>query len=75
MNQTDNKKLKPLTTEEKALLLVEIAKDLAAVEDEGFGRIVIEVKNGQIVNWWKIASRTRRGFLKKMDGVSSGLTS
>lgn len=74
MNQTDNKKTRPITTEEKALLLVEIAKDLAAVEGEGFGRIVIEIKNGQIVNWWKIASRTRRGFLKKMEGIS-GLTS
>lgn len=66
MNQTANKKIKSITTEEKALLLVEIAKDLAAVEGEGFGRIVIEVKDHRIVNWWKISSRTARGFWHKL---------
>jgi hypothetical protein len=35
MNQTTDKKITGTTTEERALLLVEIAKDLAAVEEEG----------------------------------------
>jgi len=36
---------------------------------------VIEIKNGKIINWWKVASRTRRGFLRKMKDISGGLTS
>ncbi len=75
MNQTADQKPKAITKEERALLLLEIVKDLAAIEEEGFGRVVIEVKNGRVVNWWKIASRTRRGFLNKMKSVSGGLTS
>jgi myo-inositol catabolism protein IolC len=75
MNQTTDKKITNTTTEERALLLVEIAKDLAAVEEEGFGRIVIEVKNNQIVNWWKVSSRTARGFWRKLRGDVDHLTS
>lgn len=75
MNQTADKKLKSPTTEERALLLVEIAKDLAAVEGEGFGRIVIEVKDHQIVNWWKVSSRTARGFWRKIRDNVNSLTS
>jgi len=75
MNQTADKKLNTASTEERALLLVEIAKDLAAVEGEGFGRIVIEVKNHRIVNWWKVSSRTARGFWRKLRGGVDNLTS
>ena len=75
MNQTTDKKITNTTTEERALLLVEIAKDLAAVEEEGFGRIVIEVKNNRIVNWWKVSSRTARGFWRKVRGGVDHLTS
>lgn len=75
MNQITDKKITGTTTEERALLLMEIAKDLAAVEEEGFGRIVIEVKNNQIVNWWKVSSRTARGFWRKVRGSVDHLTS
>ncbi len=75
MNQTTDKKIANPITEEQALLLVEIAKDLAAVEEEGFGRIVIEVKNKRIVNWWKVSSRTARGFWRKARGSVDHLTS
>ena len=75
MNQTTDKKITGTTTEERALLLVEIAKDLAAVEEEGFGRIVIEVKDHRIVNWWKVSSRTARGFWRKARGNVDHLTS
>jgi hypothetical protein len=55
--------------QERNLLLSEIARDLASVEEEGFGRVVIEIKNRRIINWWKVASRTRRGILKKMENI------
>ena len=55
--------------QEHNLLLSEIARDLASVEEEGFGRVVIEIKNNRIINWWKVASRTRRGILKKMENI------
>lgn len=51
---------------ERNIILSDIAKDITSIEEEGFGRVVIEVKSGKIVNWWKVASRTRRGFLKRM---------
>ncbi len=69
MNQTVKTKSKTQGKEERALLLVEIIKDLTAVEEEGYGRIVIEVKNHQIVTWWKVASRTARGFWAKIKGI------
>lgn len=69
MSQTNKPKTKILGKEERALLLVEIIKDLSAVEGEGYGRIVIEVKNHQIVTWWKVASRTARGFWAKIRGI------
>ncbi len=75
MNQITDKKITGTTTEERALLLMEIAKDLAAVEADGFGRIVIEVKNNRIVNWWKVSSRTERGFWRKVRGSVDHLTS
>lgn len=79
MNPTADKKPKPipkaLTKEERALILLEIVKDLTAVEEEGFGRIVIEVKNHQVINWWKVASRSQRALLRKFDGNLGALTS
>jgi hypothetical protein len=51
---------------ERNIILSDIAKDITSIEEEGFGRVVIEIKSGKIVNWWKVASRTRRGFLKRM---------
>jgi hypothetical protein len=65
MNQTNEQKSTAFENE-RDVLLFEIAKDLASVEEDGFGRVVIEVKSGKIVTWWKVASRTRRGFLKKL---------
>jgi len=69
MNRTNKQKTNMSDEQEHNLLLSEIAKDLASVEEEGFGRVVIEIKNKRIINWWKVASRTRRGILKKMENV------
>lgn len=69
MNRT-NKQTNNLPEErERNLLLSEIDRDIASVEAEGFGRIVIEIKEGRIVNWWKTASRTRRNFLRKIENA------
>ncbi len=68
MNQTIDKNL---TKEERALLLLEIMKELGEVESEGFGRMVIDIQNGQIFNWWKITSRTARQFRKKIKSFSA----
>lgn len=70
MSRINKPKLKVPGKEERALLLMEIIKDLTIVEGEGYGRIVIEVKNHQIVAWWKVASRTARGFWAKIKGIS-----
>ena len=69
MNRTNEQQAKISEEQERGLLISEINKDLASVEKEGFGRVVIEIKDGRIVNWWKVASRTRRGFFKKMKDV------
>ncbi len=73
MNQI-NKQTSNKSAEDERALLPEIAKDLASIEEEGFGRVVIEIKNGKIINWWKVASRTRRGFLRKMRDTLGNLT-
>ncbi|HRZ95538.1 MAG TPA: hypothetical protein P5262_03145 [Candidatus Moranbacteria bacterium] len=69
MNQTNEQKNNMSGERERGLLLSEIDKDIGSVEEEGFGRVVIEIKNGRIINWWKVASRTRRGFFKKMKDI------
>ena len=69
MNRTNEQKNNISEEQERGLLLSEIDKDIFAVEEEGFGRVVIEIKNGRIINWWKVTSRTRRGFFKKMKNV------
>jgi len=69
MNRTNEQKNNMSGERERGLLLSEIDKDIGSVEEEGFGRVVIEIKNGRIINWWKVASRTRRGFFKKMKDI------
>lgn len=69
MNRINKRKTNMSDEQERNLLLLEIARDVVSVEEEGFGRVVIEIKNKQIVNWWKVASRTRRGILKKMENI------
>ena len=69
MNRTNKQNNNIPDEQERSLLLSEIDKDILAVEEEGFGRVVIEIKDGRIINWWKVASRTRRGFFKKMKNV------
>jgi len=68
MNQIVDKNL---TKEERALLLLEIMKELGEVESEGFGRIVIDIQDGHILNWWKVTSRTARQFRRKIKNISS----
>ena len=69
MNRTNEQKNNISEEQERGLLLSEIDRNIFAVEEEGFGRVVIEIKEGQIINWWKVTSRTRRGFFKKMKNV------
>ncbi|OGI36005.1 MAG: hypothetical protein A2283_17460 [Lentisphaerae bacterium RIFOXYA12_FULL_48_11] len=69
MNRTNEQKNKIPEEQERSLLLSEIDKDIVSVEEEGFGRVVIEIKSGRIVSWWKVTSRTRRGFFKKMKDI------
>lgn len=69
MNRTDEQNKNISDDRERDLLLLEIAKDLASIEKEGFGRVVIEIKSGRVVNWWKVTSRTRRGFIKRMKNI------
>jgi len=69
MNRTNEQKSNISEAQERGLILSEIDKDIFAVEEEGFGRVVIEIKDGQIINWWKVTSRTRRGFFKKMKNI------
>ena len=69
MNRTNEQNNNIPQEQERILLLSEIDKDILAVEEEGFGRVVIEIKDGRIINWWKVTSRTRRGFFKKMKNV------
>lgn len=79
MNQTADKKPKPipkaLTKEERALILLEIVKELSEIEAKGWGRIVIDVQDGHIATWWKISTNTARQFRGKIKGLSGGLTS
>ena len=69
MNRTNEQKDNISEERERDLLLSEIYKDIGSVEEEGFGRVVIEIKDGRIINWWKVASRTRRSFFKKMKNI------
>lgn len=69
MNRTDEQNKNISDEQDRDLLLLEITKDLASIEKEGFGRVVIEIKNGRVVSWWKVTSHTRRGFLKKMKNI------
>ena len=69
MNRTNEQNNNISQEQERILLLSEIDKDILAVEEEGFGRVVIEIKSGRIINWWKVTSRTRRDFFKKMKDV------
>lgn len=69
MNRTNEQKDNISEERERDLLLSEIDKDIGSVEEEGFGRVVIEIKDGRIISWWKVASRTRRGFFKKMKDI------
>ncbi|MFZ2975818.1 MAG: hypothetical protein WA055_04315 [Candidatus Moraniibacteriota bacterium] len=69
MNQTNKQKTNKSGEKERDLLILEIFKDIASIEEDGFGRIVVEIKNGRIVTWWKVASHTRRGFFNKMKNI------
>ena len=69
MNRTNEQNNIISEERERNLLLSEIDKDIGSVEEEGFGRVVIEIKDGRIINWWKVTSRTRRGFFKKMKNI------
>ena len=69
MNRTNEQNNIISEKQERDLLLSEIDKDIFSVEKNGFGRVVIEIKDGRIINWWKVTSRTRRGFFKKMKNI------
>lgn len=60
MNQTNNKKQQ--RTEDEALLLLEIAKAIDEVKDDGFGEVRVYVQNGKIYRWELVKSRTRKNM-------------
>lgn len=53
---------KKLNQENETLTLVDIAKDIDEVKNEGFGRIVIFVQDGHIFRWELVKSRTKKRF-------------
>ena len=53
---------KKLSQENETLTLVDIAKDIDEVKNEGFGRIVIFVQDGHIFRWELVKSRTKKRF-------------
>lgn len=76
MNQTDDEKLEAIIrtlTREEVLFVLEMLKELAEIKDEGFGRIIVDVQQKEISNWWKITSHTGRGFRKKLKSIADGL--
>ncbi len=53
---------KKLSQENETLTLVDIAKDIDEVKNEGFGRVVIFVQNGRIYRWELVKSRTKKNL-------------
>jgi len=59
MNQTNNQNSKKEKREEETLVLLDIAKAIEEVKQEGFGSVTIFVQNNHILRWEILKSRTR----------------
>lgn len=59
MNRTNNQNLKRDKSEEETLILLDIAKAIEEVKQEGFGSVTIFVQDNRIFRWEILKSRTR----------------
>lgn len=59
MSQTNNQKSKQERSEEETLILLDIAKAIEEVKQEGFGSVTIFVQDNRIFRWEILKSRTR----------------
>ncbi len=76
MNQIVDEKLETAIrtlSREEVLFVLQIAKELTGVKSEGFGRIVVDVQDKEISNWWKITSHTARDFRRKLRNFDNSL--
>jgi|GEM_PF-1600868 len=76
MNQTADEKLEAAIktlSKEDVFFVLQMAKELAEVKAEGFGRIVVDVQDKEISNWWKITSHTARNFRRKLRNFGNAL--
>jgi hypothetical protein len=76
MNQTADEKLEAAIrtlSKEDVFFVLQMAKELAEVKAEGFGRIVVDVQDKEISNWWKITSHTARDFRRRLRNFSNAL--
>lgn len=76
MNQIDDEKLENVIktlSREEVFFLLEMLEELSEVKAEGFGRIVVDIQQKEISNWWKITSHTAKGFRKKIKSFASSL--
>jgi hypothetical protein len=76
MNQIADEKLEAAIktlSKEDAFFILQMAKELSEVKAEGFGRIVVDVQDKEISNWWKITSHTARNFRRKLRNLGNAL--
>jgi hypothetical protein len=76
MNQTADEKLEAAIktlSKEDVFFVLQMAKELSEVKAEGFGRIIVDVQDKEISNWWKITSHTARNFRKKLRNLGNAL--
>lgn len=59
MNQTNNKNSKRDKNEEETLILLDIAKAIEEVKQEGYGSVTVFIQDNRIFRWEILKSRTR----------------
>ena len=59
MNQTNKQNSKRDKSEEETLILLDIAKAIEEVKQEGYGSVTIFVQDNHIFRWEILKSRTR----------------
>jgi hypothetical protein len=59
MNQTNKQNSKRDKSEEETLILLDIAKAIEEVKQEGYGSVTIFIQDNRIFRWEILKSRTR----------------
>jgi len=59
MNQTNNQNSKREKREEETLILLDIAKAIEEVKQEGYGSVTIFIQDKHIFRWEILKSRTK----------------